>query len=128
MIVRYWPAGAEATRTALRLAEERGQLVEAGRRGDLVRVVLRAAAVERAAPRQVPRHRWEYVAACSVALLAAGGALVWLLVEVVMLAARWLGAHVPQVLGSLGALLALMYLLGCAGVCPGVHCPGCRHR
>jgi hypothetical protein len=45
-----------------------------------------------------------------------------------VIAVAWAFAHVAQILGATGGGVALLYLAGRAGVCPGVHCPGCRHR
>jgi hypothetical protein len=78
-------------------------------------------------PRQTPtrpRQGWQVPAAVIGGALAAVGALVALLWWVVL----WLADHAAQVVGVLGALLFVLWLLGRAGACPGFHCPGCRHR
>jgi len=120
-----WPANAAGQRAA-ELALARGQLVRAERVGDVVRVVLRV-------PRQDPdrfRHtptrprRWTWIAAGCAAGAVILGALVWL----VVLAVAWLTAHVAQVLGVVAGSVAVLYVLGRVGACPGFHCPGCRHR
>lgn len=63
------------------------------------------------------------------ALVFAGGALVGAAAGIAaMLAVQWLLAHLLLIAGVLIALAALLWLAGRAGVCPGIHCPGCRHR
>jgi hypothetical protein len=48
-----------------------------------------------------------------------------LLVVVALLALLW--QLRLYVLGGAGVIIGLWILLGRIGVCPGVHCPGCRH-
>lgn len=71
-----------------------------------------------------PRQGWRVPAAVIGGAVVAVGALVALLWWAVL----WLADHAAQVLGVLGALLVVVWLLGRVGVCPGVHCPGCRHN
>jgi len=112
LVVRVWPV-TEATRTALRLAEERGQLVSAERRGDVVRVVLRDVVVRRPAqptttgPRQVPTRRLVAVGVSVGAGLGAAGAVAWGVVELLV----WAAGHVAVILGGAVALLLLAALL-----------------
>lgn len=135
VVIREWSGSADAVRRALEIAEGRGQLVSveplrAGPRGVAVRVVLRPSALTRTPtpPRQTPtrprQRRWVRWAIGSTAALLLLGAIVWLVVEAV----AWAFAHVAQILGVLGGGAFLLFLAGQAGVCPGVHCPGCRHR
>lgn len=58
--------------------------------------------------------------AAMLALAAIGYALI-LLTQFVL-------SHLALIIGALFATLALWFLLGRAGVCPGLHCPGCRHN
>lgn len=116
-VVREWPAN-DAGRRAAEEAIARGQLVHAERHGDVVRVVLQVPAPTR------PRQSWHVPAAVMGGAVAAVGALVLLLRWVVL----WLADHAAEVVGVLGALLFVLWLLGRAGACPGFHCPGCRHR
>jgi len=53
--------------------------------------------------------------------LAGVAYLVYLLVQVVI-------SHLALIVGVLVAAGAAWFLLGRAGVCPGLHCPGCRHN
>lgn len=131
-VVREWPAN-EATARALRIAVAERKLVSAElvyrpRRNPVVRVVLRPAVLSsaRAKPRRnlTTNRRTAKVAIASTAALLLLGAIVWL----VVLAVSWATAHVAQILGVLGGGAVLLYLAGRVGVCPGVHCPGCRHR
>lgn len=119
-MVRYWPAD-ESGRRAAELAYARGQLVHAERHGDVVRVVLRVPAGRATRVRQRATARPWLVPTAVI-----GGA-VGALVALLWWAVLWVADHAAQVLGVLGALLVLFWLLGRVGVCPGVHCPGCRH-
>lgn len=122
-VVHEWPAN-DAGRRAAELAYARGQLVHAERHGDVVRVVLRVPAGRATRVRQRATGRpWLVPAVVIGGAVTAVGVLVLLLRWVVL----WLADHAAQVLGVLGALLVVMYLLGRVGACPGVHCPGCRH-
>lgn len=71
-----------------------------------------------------PRQDWRVPAAVCGFVVVVAVAVVALLWWAVL----WLAAHVALVLGILGALLLVLFLLGRAGACPGFHCPGCRHR
>lgn len=66
------------------------------------------------------RRRWPYVAVF-LSFTAAGLAAVtvWLVQLVI--------AHLALFVGALLLTVALIASLGRAGVCVGVHCPGCRH-
>jgi len=134
-VVREWAGSVDAVRRALEIAEGRGQLVSveplrAGPRGVAVRVVLRPATLIQTptAPRQIPRQRHRHLARWIAAGAFGLAGLTALLGWAIYLLFVWLAAHVAEVLGVLGALLAALWLLGRVGVCPGVHCPGCRHR
>jgi hypothetical protein len=86
-----------------------------------------------AAPRRLARRRRRLVriavpvAAGAGVLFVAGCLLVPLLIREVTTAAK---SALPTVAGGAVVLLALLWLAaGRAGVCcPGLHCPGCRHR
>lgn len=70
------------------------------------------------------RRRWVVpVAVASTSVAAIGGA-VWLILTV----AEFLAAHLLQVAGGAVLLALLVAGLGQVGACPGIHCPGCRHR
>jgi hypothetical protein len=78
------------------------------------------------AARTGPRRRvrpwvWWTAGGAAVAVLAG---LVWL----VVVAVAWVVAHWAHLLVGLVLLAVLLGLAGRAGVCVGVHCPGCRHR
>lgn len=110
-IVREWPANAAGER-ACRLAKQRGQLVHAERRGDVVRVVLKGVELPPAPPagqRRIAggrRTAAKYVAAGAGIALGVGG-VVWGVVELV----RWASAHVAQILGGVVALLLIAAVL-----------------
>jgi hypothetical protein len=141
--VREWSGTADSVRQSLEAAAARGQLVSveplrANAHGVAVRVVLRPAQRTTTDPRQDHdkprqlrplriRRGWEYRMAAGVALLGSGAAAVWLLVEAGLAAWAWLLAHLASVVGTLALLVAIFWALGKLGVCPGVHCPGCRH-
>lgn len=133
-VVREWPAN-EAGRRAAERALARGQLVHAERHGDVVRVVLQLPTPT--APRQHPatypdkvgtgpRQGWHVPAAVFGAVVGAAVACVALSWWVVL----WVAGHLALVIGwtalLLGAPMVVWFLLGRAGMCPGVHCPGCR--
>lgn len=88
-------------------------------------VTVRLAARPRPVATPPPRRRPEVVAA--VVLLAAsgvvGGVWMWALLALILGVAREVASAV--VVAALAALLAWA-LLGQAGACPGLHCPGCR--
>jgi hypothetical protein len=63
------------------------------------------------------------VLAVAGVLLALVGWLLYLLVQALIAA---LIAALPIIIGLLAALV-VWFLLGQAGACPGLHCPGCRH-
>lgn len=73
-----------------------------------------------------PRQGWHVPAAVFGAVVGAAVALVALLWWAVL----WVAGHLALVIGwtalLLGAPLAVWFLLGRAGMCRGVHCPGCR--
>jgi hypothetical protein len=51
-------------------------------------------------------------------------AIAWLLGQLV----AFLTAHAAALAGVAIALVAIIAALGRAGVCPGIHCPGCTHH
>jgi hypothetical protein len=87
----------------------------------------------RTAAAPVPRRRsrrWiapTVIIAASTATVAALGYAVATLARATVHAVT---ANVHIVLGGLLllALVLFVFVLGRAGACPGIHCPGCRHR
>jgi len=70
-----------------------------------------------------PRRRG-VVIAVGVAAFAAAVAAAWVIVAAVL----WLVAHWALAVGAVVLLGAVWFVLARAGFCPGIHCPGCRHR
>lgn len=73
--------------------------------------------------RRLPRRHAAIitVAVASTTVLALLGWAGYLLVQLV-------AAHWPLILGVLTLAATALLLAGRAGICPGIHCPGCRHR
>jgi hypothetical protein len=124
-VERLWTGTDVSVRRAVELARERGQLVDErwlpARAGEAaVKVVLRPAALP-AGKRSVP---WRWIAGATTLVGSAVGAgwLVWLAANA---AVGWLVAHAAHIVGGVALVLAVWWLLGRAGACPGVHCPGC---
>lgn len=61
-------------------------------------------------------------------VIAAGGVAMAASIAVTALAVAWVAAHWQMLLGAAVVSLLLVFGLGRVGVCPGLHCPGCRHR
>lgn len=77
-------------------------------------------------PTRRTRRRWKAVA-IGTATFAAGGAFagfVWLIITVV----QFVIEHAVVVAGAAVLLALLLGAAGKVGICPGIHCPGCRHR
>lgn len=73
------------------------------------------------APR--PRRRWVLPTAVGTTVAAALGGAVY----VVYTVGTWTAEHWQELLGAAAlAALALWWLLGRVGACPGLHCPGCK--
>lgn len=116
-----------AAPSALRQPVLSGELVPAPARPVVQRsrtgVVVDGRTVPRTTPRRA-RRRGPIVAGAVVAvgavLAGAGFAVAWLVSVVVV--------SLPAILGGVAVLLAVLYGLGRVGVCPGLHCPGCRHH
>lgn len=111
---------------ALRTMSARGVLVERGpvRRVGPDRVLVDARVINREPVRARRRVRARWVVSVVVAgtgALAAAGYWAYLSTRALLpLLER--GAAVVLV------VLAAWWLLGRAGACPGLHCPGCRHN
>jgi hypothetical protein len=73
-----------------------------------------------------PARRRTAVRVAAIATTAA--ALIGLAVYGVVLLVTALVHLLPLLIGGLVLLLLAWAVLGRAGVCPGVHCPGCTHR
>jgi NADH:ubiquinone oxidoreductase subunit 5 (subunit L)/multisubunit Na+/H+ antiporter MnhA subunit len=56
----------------------------------------------------------------AVGIVTAG---VYLLGQLIQLIAD----HWPQIVGGITVLGLILAALSRAGICPGLHCPGCRH-
>lgn len=92
------------------------------------RVYVAVRLCERPVEQVVTAARWRRrpglvatVTATVVVVVSALGVALYLLVQAVI-------ALMPYVIAGLVILAVLWLLAGRAGVCPGVHCPGCRHR
>lgn len=111
---------------ALRALRRRGDLVQRGpvRRVGPQRVVVDTRVVDRAPVRLRRRRRARLVVSIVVAgtgTLAGLGYWTYLGTRALLPLAERVGAVV--------AIVAVVwYLLGRAGACPGLHCPGCRHN
>lgn len=144
LLVREWgPAAPHAIADALRKARVEGVLVRAepvpapaGLRA--VRVVLRpkpgAADGQRVEARRAALP-WPAAAALGAVGLAGDAGIAageWAVVRAVLdafeAAGRAVAEHRAGIVGALVAAGAAMVwvLLGQAGACPGLHCPGCR--
>jgi hypothetical protein len=123
---------------ALRTAHSHGRLIATGSQlrpvpGDhLGRVYIRARILPPPPARPVTPHRtWRpYLIAVAVAAgLALVALLIWAVVAAVNAAVLAITHALPELLGLLAvAGVLLLFAAGRAGVCPGIHCPGCRHR
>jgi hypothetical protein len=124
-IERHWTGYEITVRRAVEVARHRGQLVDVQW---LPASPGRASAVVRLRPHVLPaaprtrRSSWWWAAGLGAAgTVALGGWGLWIAVS-------WLVAHAAHIAGG-AAILALLWIgLGQLGACPGVHCPGCRHR
>jgi hypothetical protein len=131
-IEREWTGDAVAVRRAVELARERGQLVDeqwlpATPGEAAVKVVLRPGALpagQRQRQRSVP---WRWIAGAT-ALVGSAVGTGWLLWLAANAAVGWLVAHAAHIAGGLAVVALAWWLLGQAGACPGVHCPGCGCR
>ena len=126
-IERLWTGTDESVRHAVHLARIREQLVDEqwlpARPGEAaVRVVLRAPALPAGRTRRPVPYRW-MAGVTTLALGAIGTG--WLLWWAATAAIGWLVAHVEHIVGGLAVVLLVWWLLGRAGACPGIHCPGC---
>jgi hypothetical protein len=74
-------------------------------------------------PRRITRRHQAIIAAAVAGLTVAAlmGWAMYLLVQLVV-------AHWALIVGLLTAVGVALLLASRAGVCPGIHCPGCRHR
>lgn len=70
--------------------------------------------------REPQRRVWPAAVAGGVALAA--------IAAVTVLAVAWMVAHWQMLLGAAVVAAVVLAGLGRVGVCPGIHCPGCRHR
>lgn len=111
-----------AVANAIQTAHRQGRLVEYSRARWVNRrdVVVDLVLIE-PAPR--PRRRWVLPTAIGTtvagALTAAGYG--------VYTVGTWTAEHWQELLGAAAlAALALWWLLGRVGACPGLHCPGCK--
>jgi hypothetical protein len=151
---RTWATDPASGATVVRLDDERaavtgspvqvGQLLDRlGRTGRLARVsdpqptgqagqvlvtvrLLQPRPAPALTPRTGPRSRvlpWVWWTAGGAAAAVLAG-LAWLVVAAV----AWVAAHWAHLLVGLVVLAAVLGGLGRAGVCVGMHCPGCRHR
>ena len=82
------------------------------------------AAASRPALRTIWPRRRGVVIAVGVAAFVAAVAAAWVIVAAVL----WLVAHWALAVGGVVLLGAVWFALARAGFCPGIHCPGCRHR
>lgn len=62
-----------------------------------------------------------------VSLVVAAVVVLLVLLAAAGLALQWLIAHLPHVLVAAAIIGALLAAAGRAGVCVGIHCPGCKH-
>jgi hypothetical protein len=70
------------------------------------------------------RTRPGVVAVAVAGVLGVLGVVVWAVATLI----AWVVAHWLTVLGVLAGGWLVLTALGRAGVCPGIHCPGCSHR
>lgn len=70
---------------------------------------------------RLPPAAW---AAIAVAALAILGAAIWVIVTLL----AWVLAHLALITATLAAAVLIVVLLSRAGICPGIHCPGCPHH
>lgn len=85
-------------------------------------VTAKLAAWRRAAWEWLVRNRVPIaITVAVVAAVAVVGYLLYLLVQLIV-------THLALIIGALIGVVAVWFALGRAGVCPGLHCPGCRHH
>lgn len=120
---------------ALRTVDLRGELVRvdsvemlAGNRAKVIATVADTALAQRQQlpARRVRRSRVKVALVTTGVTLVVGtiGVAVWAVIQAV----QWVAQHWATVGGiALLALLLLFVVLPRAGVCPGIHCPGCKH-
>jgi hypothetical protein len=73
--------------------------------------------------------RRRYLIAAAVAgALAVLALLIWAVAAAITAAISAIGDALPQLLGLAAVVGVLLLAAGRAGICPGIHCPGCRHR
>jgi hypothetical protein len=112
-------AALERVRDEDRLVEGR---VEAYYANGRVKVIARI--IDRPGPQ--PRRRRRLRTRVVVTMLAVASVLLAVAVWLTYMLVQALIAALPIILGILGILL-LIWIGGQLGVCPGIHCPGCRH-
>lgn len=77
--------------------------------------------------RRVSRRRLSRPATAALVVTAVLPVLIGLVYAVVVLVQTVI-ALIPAILAGLFLLTALWFVLGRAGACPGIHCPGCGCR